>query len=307
MQKVNVQDGFHLRAADCFAYTFGQTERIKEPYYMTHIVLDLEWNQKKYKTAVRSIGEIIEIGAVRLNDDLEETGMFSMIVKPSIYPALHPYVREMVHISDEELEAGTRFEDVYRAFREFCTEDCVLYSWGLEDIEILMQNLAYYGLPLNDFTRCYNLQKAFAAQMETEAQPQRSLAWCVEQLGIEELEGEYHRALTDARYTAKIMKRLDMQAVYASQTGEYYPTAHQIRTHFTKFRTLAEPSQGLPKCPVCREPSRVFPDMFSFANNNMIVVCCCRDHGYFSSIVSRRRNYDRGANARRRGRNYPGK
>jgi len=274
---------------------------------MTHIVLDLEWNQKKYKTAVRSIGEIIEIGAVRLNDDLEETGMFSMIVKPSIYPALHPYVREMVHISDEELDAGTRFEDVYRAFCEFCTEDCVLYTWGLEDIEILMQNLAYYGLPLNDFTRCYNLQKAFAAQMETEAQQQRSLAWCVEQLGIEELEGEYHRALTDARYTALIMKRLDMQAVYAAQTGEYYPTAHQIRTHFTKFRTLAEPSQGLPKCPVCKEPSRVFPDMFSFTNNNMIVVCCCKDHGYFSSIVSRRRNYDRGGSARRRGRNYPGK
>ena len=272
---------------------------------MTHIVLDLEWNQKKYKSAVRSIGEIIEIGAVRLNDDMEETGEFSMIVRPSIYPALHPYVRDMVHITQEELEEGTRFEDVYAAFRAFCTDDCAFYSWGFEDIEILMQNLAYYGLPLNDFTRCYDLQKAFAQQVDTESQPQRSLAWCVEKLGIEEQEGEYHRALTDARYTAQIMKRLDMSGICRTQTGEYLPTPHQVRSHFTKYRTLADPSQGLPKCPVCRETVRSFPDMFSFTNNNMIVICHCHRHGYFSVIVSRRRNYDRGNSARRKGRTRP--
>ena len=274
---------------------------------MTHIVLDLEWNQKKYKTPVRSIGEIIEIGAVRLNDEMEETGRFSMVVRPSIYPSLHPYVQDMVHITQEELDSGTRFEDAYSRFQEFCGTDCIYYSWGYEDIEILMQNLAYFGMPLNDFGRYYDLQKIFAQQLDTESQPQRRLSWCVEQLGIEEQDGEYHRALTDALYTAQIMKRLDMESVYHVNDGTYRPTAHQIRSHFEKYKTFADPSQGLPKCPVCHKTIRVYSDMFSFSGNSMIVIARCSENGYFSTIVSRRRSFERKTRPGQRHMAKPGK
>ena len=59
---------------------------------MNYIVIDLEWNQKIHRGSMHAIGEIIEIGAVKMNESLEITDELNLVVKPSIYPNLHPHV-----------------------------------------------------------------------------------------------------------------------------------------------------------------------------------------------------------------------
>lgn len=55
---------------------------------MNYIVLDLEWNQSPIgkKGAVAGIPfEIIQIGAVKLNERFEEIDSFDAYVKPIVY------------------------------------------------------------------------------------------------------------------------------------------------------------------------------------------------------------------------------
>ena len=54
---------------------------------MNYIVFDLEWNQgnTEREGEEREIPfEIVEIGAVKLNDAFEITGEFSRLIKPQI-------------------------------------------------------------------------------------------------------------------------------------------------------------------------------------------------------------------------------
>ena len=55
---------------------------------MNYIVFDLEWNQCPYgkdKENQRLPFEIIEIGAVKLNEKKEMTGEFHRLVRPMVY------------------------------------------------------------------------------------------------------------------------------------------------------------------------------------------------------------------------------
>ena len=267
---------------------------------LNYIVIDLEWNQKIHRGSMRALGEIIEIGAVMMNEDMEILDELCIVVRPSVYNGMHPHVKKIVHLDEETLANGVLFEDAAKQLRDFCGEEFCFLSWGDEDASILMENLAYYGLELDFASYHYDMQRIYRQQKETEpGQNQRALAWCVEALGIEAQEGEYHSALTDARYAAQILKHLDMERAARDNSGRYYPNSRQIQSHFAKFRTHVQQGQGLPTCKFCGKPSRVILDMFSFTGNSMIVIAHCKDHGYFSSIFSRKRVRKKNPNALR--------
>ena len=66
---------------------------------MNYIVLDLEWNQS-YRGKEYSIEEmpfeIIQIGAVKLDEHKNITGRWERIIRPVEYVKLHGKVSEMI-------------------------------------------------------------------------------------------------------------------------------------------------------------------------------------------------------------------
>ena len=59
---------------------------------MNYIVLDLEWNQCPYgksREEERLPFEIVEIGAVKMNEQKEIIDTFHILVKPIVYRRLH--------------------------------------------------------------------------------------------------------------------------------------------------------------------------------------------------------------------------
>ena len=59
---------------------------------MNYIVLDLEWNQSPRGKAGKHAQmpfEIIEIGAVKLDQDRKIVGKFNEVVHPAVYKQLH--------------------------------------------------------------------------------------------------------------------------------------------------------------------------------------------------------------------------
>ena len=82
---------------------------------MNYIVLDLEWNQCPYgkaKEIEKLPFEIIEIGAVKMNEKKEIIDTYHRLIKPVIYRKIHFRTKEVITVTMEELqEYGVLFPE----------------------------------------------------------------------------------------------------------------------------------------------------------------------------------------------------
>lgn len=70
--------------------------------------MDMEWNQaltfsEMVKDPVFLTGEIIQIGAIKLNQTLEVVDSFNEQIAPQYYTELHPKVAEITKLSNRDL------------------------------------------------------------------------------------------------------------------------------------------------------------------------------------------------------------
>ena len=77
---------------------------------MQYIVLDMEWNQPwDMKKAIREPiylkGEVIQIGAVKLNDSFEIVDTFKALISPVYYKKMHSKEKEMRLKTSQMIEA----------------------------------------------------------------------------------------------------------------------------------------------------------------------------------------------------------
>lgn len=73
-----------------------------------YIVMDMEWNQaltfsEMVKDPLFLTGEIIQIGAIKLNQTLEVVDSFNEQIAPQYYTELHPKVAEITKLSNRDL------------------------------------------------------------------------------------------------------------------------------------------------------------------------------------------------------------
>lgn len=181
---------------------------------MVYIVLDLEFNQafpfktgKKAEPNPECPFEIIQIGAVKLNDALEQVDTFNVLIRPQIYPRLHPFVEKITKIHPEQLAGQPAFPEIYPAFLEFIgKEEAVLCTWGGDDVKSLFRNIYFHDLDADALTNQFlNIQPFASAYLNHEEGKAIGLKNAVTELGIPE-DGAYHDALNDAVYTAKIFQ-----------------------------------------------------------------------------------------------------
>ena len=188
---------------------------------MNYIVLDLEWNQSpegKECSKSNIPFEIIQIGAVKLDDQFNIVSEFERYVRPKLYEKLHKKVEEIIDISIEELnEKGEDFVTAADDFFEWCGSDFTFCTWGGTDLIELQRNCAYYKVNYK-FPRpflFYDLQKLYSINF-SDGKTRITLQHAVKEQQISS-DFEYHRALNDARYSAMIMKSLDFNRV-----GKFY-------------------------------------------------------------------------------------
>ena len=117
-------------------------------FIMNYIVFDLEWNQspggKKWSNS-RLPFEIIEIGAVKLNEKKEIVDSFQRLIKPQVYNWIHDSIHEVIHVNYKDLQNGTVFPQAVTEFIEWCGEEYYLPSamrktaneelWNLQQIK----------------------------------------------------------------------------------------------------------------------------------------------------------------------------
>lgn len=191
-----------------------------------YIVLDLEWNQSaegKEEAVEHFPFEIIEIGAVRLNDAMEEMDSFRCLVTPQVYPKLHEKIWEVTHLEEKVLrEEGENFEAAIGKFLAWCKEEPVFFTWGSMDLTELQRNMAFYKIS-NPFPKpflYYDVQKLYSL-LYGDGKERQSLDTAVLEQGLEE-DRPFHRAMDDAHYTGRILKHMDFQKVKAYRSVDYY-------------------------------------------------------------------------------------
>lgn len=60
--------------------------------------------------------EIIEIGAIKLNEEKEIVDSFQRLIKPQVYNWIHDSIHEVIHMNYKDLQNGTLFPQAITEF-----------------------------------------------------------------------------------------------------------------------------------------------------------------------------------------------
>lgn len=181
-----------------------------------YVVIDLEWNQAMSakssiynKLPIHLLGEIIQIGAVKLRDDLTPGDEFQIDIRPVYFRRMHHKVKKLTGFDSERLKNGVSFTEAMKQFRAWCGDDCTFLTWGYDDKGIMEQNIIIHDLDWDWIAGWVNLQIIYNCQTEGDKN-QKSLSTAMEHFGIEQTRTA-HDALGDAFNTALVCSKLDLE------------------------------------------------------------------------------------------------
>ena len=278
---------------------------------MNYIVLDLEWNQSntgKEPQVGELPFEIIDIGAIKLNDERKMVGEFNQLVKPQVYDQMHHITSKIIHLHMQDLQRGKLFPEVMKDFREFCTDECVFCTWGTLDMFELQRNMRFYGLePLSEGPLKYlDIQKLYSLSFE-DGKTRRALEYAVDALNMEK-DIPFHRAFSDAYYTAKIMEILPVEIFkYWSFDTFRLPQKKEDEIHIRfgdyekyisrvfsdKNAAMADREVASTKCFSCHKPIKKKVRWFSpNGGKHFYSIGECPIHGYSKYKVRIRKTED---------------
>lgn len=178
---------------------------------MHYIIMDLEWNNTYARRIKGFINEVIEVGAVMLDEDLNYVDEFSRIVRAQIGKKLRGKVKQLTHITNDEIRQGEPFTKVMSEFKAWIgDEENVILTWGDGDIRVLIENYRYLnGLQVLPFLTNYmDIQHYFQIKKEIPKSKQIGLFSAAEMVGIDAEIFAHHRALDDSIMTAECMRRV---------------------------------------------------------------------------------------------------
>jgi len=169
---------------------------------LNYIIFDLEascWLGRP----PHGLNEVIEIGAVKVNDYNEVVSIFSKFIKPTVNPILSDFCKRLTSISQEDVDKTRTFPFIIQDFMDWIgiEEDFVLISWGKYDKQQLIQDCELHKLDTEWLEYHFNLKPAYRALKDLKDEP--GLKKAVKLEGFE-FTGIHHRAISDAENTAKI-------------------------------------------------------------------------------------------------------
>lgn len=229
---------------------------------MNYVILDMEWNQpysseSMIRKPIKLCGEIIQIGAVKLDESYCYADSFKMNIRPKYYKKINRYVAKLTKIANEDLKTGLPFSEACEEFLKWCGDDFVFLTWGADDFPMLRDNMLIHGLNPDVLPKVFNLQVIFCSQ-KLEMFRQVSLSEAMLAVNAQMLEA--HDALNDSMSAYEICKRLDLEkgiAEYennvAQMIGKKYKTEEIGKLFSCKKEVFSDSDVMKFKCPECGE------------------------------------------------------
>ena len=274
---------------------------------MYYITLDLEWNQAYLQKALavqrqlsaRLRGEVIQIGAVKLNENMQPCGSYQVIVKPKYFKKLHRHVSELTGITQDQMDLGVSLPEAAANFKKWCGNDFVFLTWGPDDIPMLKENFHVHSIDSKWLERVYDLQIIFNRQTDG-ANKQRSLEYAMEYFEIPQ-RLPAHDALNDAYFTALVAAKLDVKqgiSLYDTARGD-----HLLETvigdadaggdgYVTIGEMLDDDAVKNPICPICKRPLKTLGKPLHTKDQRYTFVYGCEKDGDMILTLKLHRNFN---------------
>lgn len=108
---------------------------------MEYIILDNEWHTPYCKINGKCINELIEIGAVKLDENLNEISRFSVLIKSTFTQKLSTRFQRLTNITTKEmLQKGMTFDQAVDLYRDWAGNDAITMTWSNSDLYVLLEN-----------------------------------------------------------------------------------------------------------------------------------------------------------------------
>lgn len=181
---------------------------------MRYVVVDLEMNKldNQYTEEKKICNqEIIEIGAVMLDNGHQEISRFKTYVKPQYSEEIRDIITKLTGITTKMVKDAPVFEDAVKQFFGWCFSydgECQVQAWSDSDLHQILAEIALKHYVINkkeqelidnwmDFQNEYIVKLGLGRVV--------SLEKALNYAGIE-FRGKQHDALDDAKNTADLFK-----------------------------------------------------------------------------------------------------
>ena len=237
------------------------------------VLFDLEWNigYKPYLFNYHGVqqtfrGEIIEIGAVKIDEDANVLDTFSIHLRPRIFRKLQHHIAKVTGLTQADLDKGEPIVQGLRRFMQWCGPDAEFAEWGMDDVPVLKQNLYLCNIDESKPTIWYDLQQVFLREHPRKEGEGMTLESVVTRLGLP-MERQFHDALSDTLYTADVCRMLDLRAGLAAYPTEEealraslcpapgdYRDFEVFRGYVEQYTWRTDPKIYIMSCPECGAP-----------------------------------------------------
>lgn len=231
---------------------------------MSFVIFDLEFNNmqgvndnlrsflSEDKDRLRHLypNEIIQIGAVKVDEDLKEVDRLNIFVKNALYKNLNPFISEMTGITPSDLENGIVFKEAIMTFKDFCSNSNII-TWGVSDILEIIRNCHMHSLPITVIGDYYlDLQNFIGLKDFQNKSP--GLKNALNFYDISCLDEKLHDGLYDSLCTVEVLKKAmeKYRAEIPWKSSRVIFSSDAIYINDIKVRDIPD-SQITLKCPLC--------------------------------------------------------
>ncbi len=178
---------------------------------MHFIILDLEWDTAYCKRKKGFINQIIQIGAVKLDDEFNIVDKFSRTIRSSVSKKVTKRFTELTGITTDDMLSGVSLDSAVSDYNGWIGDNTVTLTWSNSDLYAIMSNVKFLlseGITFK-IGKYVDLQSFVQNELRlkgNEITNQISLACAAQMLNINTEEYDLHTALDDSMITAIILK-----------------------------------------------------------------------------------------------------
>ena len=188
---------------------------------MGYVILDLEFNnmqnitkfyphiyeRNRHLRTLEVQNEIIQIGAVKLDDNMKQLESYKAYTRSCAFPVLNPKITDMTGITFNNLRNAKSLKEGLIGLKNFVGEDDIVCSWATDDIAEIVINAKYQGYDDVFWIKKYLDLQAYCTKVLSYKKP-IGLKVALSELEIEVDNSKLHDALNDSVYTAEVLRKI---------------------------------------------------------------------------------------------------
>lgn len=229
---------------------------------MEYIIFDLEWDSVFYKQEKRFINQILQIGAVKLDEGFNIIDSFLATIHSDISKKVSTRFAELTGITTEKMRLGISYTEAVNGFNKFSENADVAMTWSDSDLYTIVDNerLLPQGTQSFKLKQYLDLQKLVQQKMYKlgyESKNQVSLENAAAFFGENIENFAMHNALDDSKVCAILFQKCYDGEIFSSLLRDTADPRFYARLRF-KPKAITDASDSrLDKsqfdfaCPVC--------------------------------------------------------